>query len=126
MAGVGDLWIWGRGQVMKGSVDGLWEVCGSVRRSWEDLWEDCGRIMGGVHMDGPVGDLWICGAGVMEGSVGGMWEVCGTMGLQGRLQQPFSLQPLCRLVSGEPGKRRPGMVWMKLAAITVFLHPLIS
>lgn len=28
----------GAGQIMEGSVGGLWDVCGSVRRSWEDLW----------------------------------------------------------------------------------------
>lgn len=37
MAGVRDLWM-GGAQIMEGSVGGLWDVCGSVRGSWEDLW----------------------------------------------------------------------------------------
>lgn len=130
MAGVGDLWIWGRGQIMKGSVDGLWEVCGSMRRSWEDLWED----LGGLWEDPGRGaqgricwrsvDLW------GGGSWKALWEDCGRSVelwvFRDASSSHFSLQPFCRLVSGEPGKRRPGMVWMELAAITVFLRPLIS
>lgn len=77
MAGVGDLWIWGRGQIMKGSVDGLWEVCGSVRRSWEDLWEDLGGLWED-HGRGAQGrtcgrsvDLWGGGHGRLCGRIVG-------------------------------------------------------
>lgn len=104
------------------------------------LQKDPGRIVGGSWRGKRAsvnlwGDLWICGGGADHGRlcwriVGCLW-ICekivgGSVGFQGCLQQPFSLQPLCRLVSGEPGKRRPGMVWTGLAAITVFLLPLIS
>lgn len=72
-----------------------------------------------------VGDLWIWGGGTdherLCGRIVGCLWICerivgGSVCLEGCLQQPFSLQPLCRLVSGEPGKRRPGMVRVELAS----------